>query len=64
MGVGAVQRSALISDLHGNAIALREALRSIVAVTLHRVALDRRELVKAALDSANPMGSALAAAYL
>jgi predicted phosphodiesterase len=34
-----------------------------VAVTLHRVALDRRALARAALESANPMRSELAAAY-
>jgi len=34
-----------------------------VGVTLHRVALNRRELAKAALASANPMGSFLAAGY-
>ncbi len=34
-----------------------------VAVILHRVALDRRALAKAALDSANPMSFELADAY-
>jgi predicted phosphodiesterase len=35
-----------------------------VSVTLHRVALDRQELAKAALESPNPMSAALAAPYL
>jgi predicted phosphodiesterase len=35
-----------------------------VGITLHRVALDRSELAKAALESANPMHAFLAKAYL
>ena len=35
-----------------------------VSVTLHRVALDRRELARAARASANPMADELAAAYV
>jgi putative phosphoesterase len=35
-----------------------------VSIALHRVALDRRALAKAALESANPMRAELAATYL
>lgn len=40
-----------------------EAVGADVSVTLHRVALDRHELEKAARESANPMGELLAAQY-
>jgi predicted phosphodiesterase len=44
--------------------AVVEARGRDLAVTLHRVALDRSELLQAALASANPMRTALASVYL
>ncbi len=35
-----------------------------ISVTLHHVALDRKELAKAALETSNPMSATLAAPYL